>query len=431
MQSKEVNVAGQDRSTDFLDVQWSTDGANWETIASFCGADVRHATWDFYRIPLGDKLAGKVFQLRFLAHGEGRAQIAWAVDCIGISEKTDADAPQGVRLADYSDDKPTLTWQNTLEAWDASYVVNSSIEFPKNAGSEGKPVMMAIDLPAERIKAHAGEYISGVSAFIFDDPAIIKNDSEVEAVVFADGKEVGRGSFIPPFDQVCAATAWLDEPVRIEEGKTYRVAVNLASYDAGNAPMYYESEPDFFITGVTDLFSEDGGVTWQTMESALPGSSCIWSIHADITATPEASGMQKDAEIIGYNVYRDGVKINDGVIYSPYMRFTDEAPLAKASYTVQAFYRDGRVSEMSAPFLFDASTLSVGHVQAEHASFTVMPGAILLGGDYTGARLYDVSGKAVAASAGATIDTAALPAGIYLLKINAAYRTYVHKVIVR
>lgn len=432
VQSKEVNELGQDRSSDFLDVECSTDGANWETLASICGADARHAVWNFQRIPLGEKLAGKVFQLRFNARGKGKAQIAWAVDCIGISDKMEAEAPQGVRIADYADGKPTITWQNTMKAWDASYVVNSSIEFDKNAASEGKPVMMAIDLSPEKLKAHVGEYISAISAFLYDDPSIIKNDSKIEAIVFADNKEAACASFTAPFDVVGSSTAWLDHPVLIKEGVTYRIAVNLAKYDAGNAPLYYQSTPESFKPGVTDLFSEDGGATWQTMNDALPGSACIWSIHADITATPEdAAGLQKDTEIIGYNVYRDGVKINDGVVYSPYMRFTDEAPVDKASYTVQAFYRDGRVSEISAPFEFDAATLSVGEVQGYATSFTVIPGAILLSADCTGARLYDISGKAMAIADGSSIDTTALPAGVYLLRINVADRIFVHKLIVR
>lgn len=432
IQSKEVNEAGQDRSTDFLDVEYSIDGANWETLASICGADTRHAIWDFHRIPLGEKLAGKTFQIRFNAHGQGKAQIAWAVDCIGISDKMDAEAPQGVRISEYTDGKPTFTWQNTMKAWDVSYVVNSSIEFDKNAASEGKPVMMAIDLYPEKLKAHVGEYISAVSAFLYDDPSIIKNDSKIEAIVFADNKEAARATFTAPFDIVRSSTAWLDHPVLIKEGVTYRVAVNLAKYDAGNAPLYYQSAPDSFKPGVTDLFSEDGGATWQTMNDALPGSACIWSIHADITTTPEdASDLQKDAEIIGYNVYRDGVKINNGVIYSPYMRFTDEASVDKASYTVQAFYRDGRVSEISAPFEFDATTLSVGGILKDATSFTVAPGAILLNGDCTGARLYDVSGKVIAIANGSSIDTTSLHAGVYLLRINVSDRIFVHKLIVR
>lgn len=432
LQSKEVNEAGQDRSTDFLDVDYSIDGSNWETLASICAADVRHAVWNFYQLPLSEKLAGKIFQLRFNAHGQGKAQIAWAVDCIGISDKMEAEAPQGVRISEYTDGRPTITWQNTMKAWDASYVVNSSIEFDKNAASEGKPVMMAVDLSPEKLKAHVGEYISGVSAFLYDDPSIIKTDSKIEAIVFADNMEVARASFAAPFDIVRSSTAWLDHPVLIKEGVTYRVAVNLAKYDAGNAPLYYQSAPDSFKPGVTDLFSEDGGVTWQTMSDALPGSACIWSIHADITATPEdVAELQKDTEIIGYNVYRDGVKINNGVIYSPYMRFIDEAPVEKASYTVQAFYRDGRVSEISAPCEFNAATLSVGGIQEDTASFTVSPDAILLNGDFTGARLYDVSGKIIAIADGSSIDTTSLPTGVYLLRINVADRIYVHKIIVR
>lgn len=429
VQSKEANEFGQDRTTDFLDVECSTDGATWEKVSSICAADALHAKWNFYQIPLGDKLAGKVFQLRLNAHGEGKAALTWSVDCIGISEEMKADAPQGLRMAAATDKQVTLTWQNTKKAWDANYVINSSVETDDCFANEGQPIMMAIDLTADKIAAHAGEYISAVSAFLYDNPAVTQNSSKIEAKVFCDGKEAGSGDFTAPFDRIYASTAWLDAPVLIEAGKTYRVAVNVVSCDPANTPVYCQKVPEF-IAGVTDLYSEDGGATWQSLEKTVPGTSCIWSIHADITATPaDASGLQKDPEIMGYNVYRNGEKLNTEVIYAPYMRFTDESAPAKATYTVQAFYHDGRVSPLSAPFEYDAS--SVKGIQAEPVIYSVQPGVILLEGDYDSARLYDMRGIAVASGHGASINTNGLPAGIYVLRITAADRFYIHKVPVR
>lgn len=430
VQSKEANELGQDRTSDFLDVEYSLNGADWETLMSICAADAQHAMWNFYQIPLGDKLAGKVFQIRFNAHGEGKACLTWSLDCIGISDKMEGETPEGLRMTAYNGEKLSLTWKNTMKAWDATYVINSSVETDACAANEGKPVMMAVDLTPEKLGAHAGEYISAVSAFIYDNPAVTAKSSQVEAIVYADNQEVGRGTFEAPFDHIYSSTAWLVNPVLIEAGKTYRVAVNLASYDSGNTPMYYQSVPEF-IPGVTDLFSEDGGKNWQSMEKAIPGSNCIWSIHANITTDPaDASELQKDPEIMGYNVYRNGEKINSQVVYAPYIRFTDNAPLDKASYTVQAFYHDGRVSPLSAPFEFEAS--SVEGVAADRPEFSILPDRIVLGGEYDSAVLYDTTGMCVARTSGsASINTEALPAGVYMLRINVADRVYVSKLLLK
>lgn len=441
VRGQEANKFGQDRSTDFLDVEYSTNGYNWTVLKSICAKDIEHSKWNFYKIDLGDKLAGKVFQIRFNAHGEGKAQLTWAVDCIGVNDKAEAEAPEGLRLVSRSDKGVELTWQNTMSAWDVSHMINSYVEADASAANQGEPIMMAIALQPDKLRAHEGEYISAVSAFIFDDPTAFSDASRVEAVVFEDGKEVARSSFEGPFNTVVSSTAWLPRPVKIEAGKTYRVAVNLTRYDANNAPMYYQNVADC-VPGVTDLFSEDGGSTWTSMRDAYasmyPGAdqesqrrlgNCIWSIHANIVADPsDASNKQKDAQIIGYNVYRNGEKINPDVVYAPYIHFVDANPLDKAVYTVQAFYRDGRVSPMSAPFEYDAS--SVREVaDAVAPAVSVEQGMIRISGGFDSASLFRMDGVKVAmVRGGDSIATGDMQAGVYVLRINAGNRVYVHKI---
>ena len=215
-QIKEVNELGQDRSTDFLDVQYTLDGKNWETIETICAADMDHAKWIFHKVDLGDKLAGKIFRLRFNAHGEGKAQLMWALDCIGINDVTDAPQPTGLRAEKMSEGNISLTWQNTMGAWDLSHVINSYVEYSRAIGNEAAGLMAAVDMDSDRIRSHAGEYISGVSAFIYDAPEMEYTPTEAEAVIFEDGVEVARGRFCHSFDKVISSTAWLDSPVLIQ-----------------------------------------------------------------------------------------------------------------------------------------------------------------------------------------------------------------------
>lgn len=444
VRSQEANSLGQDRSTDFLDVEYSTDGRTWKVLKSICAKDMQHSKWNFFKLDLGKELAGKVFQFRFNAHGEGKAMLTWAVDCIGVSDKTTEAAPEGVRMVSRTDKGVELTWQNTISTWDVSHMINSYVEAALSAANQGDPIMMAVDLKPEKLQAHAGEYITSVSAFLYDDPAAFSDPSRVEAVVYEDGKEVARTAFDGPFNTVVSSTAWLPRPVKIEAGKTYRVAVNLARYDANNAPMYYQNTPDC-VPGVTDLFSEDGGATWTSMydayQSMYPGDdqegwrnmgNCIWSIHANIVKDPaDASGKQKDAQIIGYNVYRNGEQINKDVVYAPYLHFVDAAPLDKASYTVQAFYRDGRVSDMSAPFDYDASSVE-SIVDTPAPIVYVEQGAIRISGNFDRASLFNMGGVRVAtAKSGASIATGDMPAGVYVLRINAGNRVDVRKIVLK
>ena len=442
-QIKEVNELGQDRSTDFLDVQYTLDGKNWETIETICAADMDHAKWIFHKVDLGDKLAGKIFRLRFNAHGEGKAQLMWALDCIGNNDVTDAPQPTGLRAEKMSEGNISLTWQNTMGAWDLSHVINSYVEYSRAIGNEAAGLMAAVDMDSDRIRSHAGEYISGVSAFIYDAPEMEYTPTEAEAVIFEDGVEVARGRFCHSFDKVISSTAWLDSPVLIQDGKSYRVAVDILAHDSENAPMYYQNT-DEAVAGVTDLFSEDGGKTWQTMretyDNLYPGDdeeslralgNCIWSIHANITSEGEkvADDITKDSEIIGYNVYRDGERINKSVVFAPYMRYDDKDAPKKAEYQVEAYYRDGRVSPLSEPLKIDMS--GVCSITANDVKVTREGSDIIISGDFRRATLIDMSGKRVISTSASRISTATLPAGVYVLQVSDGVNDTLVKIMVR
>ena len=435
-----VNSSEQNLSTDYLDVEYSTDGENWQLIRSLNAAELKTFAWNFFTTEMPAELAGKMFRIRFNAHGNGTATLKWNVDCIGIKDKLEGDVPAGLKVTQGSDGEAELAWMNSIGTYEVSYLGNSNILTDYCTGSEGTPLTVAIDPTPEMMAAYEGSYISSVSAFIYDNPALATNQpTKAEAIVYVDGEAVSRGTFARTFNQPYSSTVMLEEPVKIESGKQYRIAVRIFDYDAKQTPVYYQSTDDF-IAGKTDLYSEDEGKTWNRLSDFYTSSDevvlgkCIWPIRANITSGAVTEEIKElDSELLAYNVYRNGEKLNEGAVYAHAQHFTDPTPTDGASYTLQAFYKDGRVSAISEPVTF--TRVGIGHISVDEdapMAFRMTDNAIELAGTADRAVLFNLDGIRVASvSGGQSLHTTALPSGTYLLQVTAGGHTEVHKVIVR
>lgn len=410
-----VNTMLQDFSTDRLDVEATTDGREWTTLASVSASDLTSGQWYNLHLDLGDKYAGKVFRLRINAHGEGKAQVNWNIDDIVIGDALTGEAPAGL-IWQQDDNTLRLMWHNAFGMHDVSYLDNSNILWDYNVGNLGEPLIGAIELTSDMLKPYVGQYISAVSTFLFDDVTIPQDEpTKAEAIVYADGKEVARGQLDGPFFTVEQALAHLDNPVLITEGVTYRVGVRISDYAYQQAPMYYQAS-EATIAGLTDLYSEDEGRTWKNASDDVvsdqnPNGYCIWPIRAHITPASDSDVQPMDEAPVYFNVFRNGVQINPGAIYEPHPWFVDPSPLTSASYTLQAYYKNGVISPMSEPVTIDFTSvrqvtftlgISVGH------------GTITINGDCDGARLIDMSGKVIASTSGNSLS--GIAPGIYILQ---------------
>ncbi|MDE6010709.1 MAG: T9SS type A sorting domain-containing protein [Muribaculaceae bacterium] len=427
-QMRLVNTPDQDLATDYLDVEASTDGREWITVGTINAAEVTPAVWHTAHFDLGEKLAGKLFQLRLNAHGEGIGQLLWSVDEIAVADKFEGEQPDGLRFR--ADEKQMkLMWHNNLGMHDLSYVANSSILWDFNAGNEGDPMISAIELSSDMMEPFAGEYISAVSTFIFDDPNVAQPvPTKAEAIVYVDGEEVARTPFDSQFDVPEQSVVWLENPVLIESGKTYRVGVRISDYDPDQSPMYYQAAPGM-IEDVTDLFSEDDGRTWDSASDFLvseenPDGLCIWPIRAHIS--PEPVKATEASDVIFFDVFRDGEKINEGNVYEPHPYVTVPYPY-EGVYNVQAHYKGGMISPLSDP-------VKITHGSGvKEVSFTLGVstghGTIAISGDCKGATLYDMSGRVVAATAGNHFN--GIPAGVYILNAMLDNGTETYKIVVK
>lgn len=431
-----VNIADQDLTTDYLDIEYSTDGENWNLIKSLRASDMSAYNWRFVHAPIEGDLSGKPFQIRFLAHGQGRAMLKWNVDCVCLNNEYAGNQTDEAKAIKGDDGKVKIMWHNSLNAYELSRINNTNVLTDYCTGSEGVPLITAVDLKADDVANHVGSYISAVSAFIFDNPYIETTmPTQAEAIVYVDGQEQTRQKFTRAFDEPVSTTVTLANPVKIETGKKYRIAVRIFNYDPLQTPIYYTASTEY-EPGHTDLFSEDEGKTWQWLSDVYTSSEdpyigkCIWPIRAHVTEQPMTMGdNQLNQELIGYNLYRNGEVINDGLIYAAHPFYTDDSYVEGATYSVRTFYKDCTVSDLSLPVSVSTSSIDgIGKGIAYKVS--AADGQLSISGDYDNATVYDASG-AVVGSASSDITLSHLPQGIYMLRINSGGKVMVEKIVIR
>ncbi len=431
-----VNTSDQDLSTDWLDVEASDDGRNWVKVASIHASETVPYVWHTLHVDLGEQLGGKVFQVRLNAHGEGVGQLIWMVDDIAIGNELMGEQPTGLRYDLVGNDVKVM-WHNSLGMYDLSYLDNSAILWDYNVGNESKPLIGAIELGSDMIKPFDGEYITAVTTFLYDDPSIEQAaPTTAEAIVYVDGEEVARAKFDSDFNTVEQAVAWLDTPIAIEKGKTYRVGVRISNYAYEQAPMYYQAASTS-VAGRSDLYSEDDGRTWHNASEVVvsdvnPNGFCVWPIRVHISSpipaqiSPEPVAETEASNVLYYDIFRDGVKINVGNIYEPRPWFSIPAPF-EGIYTLQAHYKGGVISPMSEPL--DLTDVNGIEQVRFTLSVTTGHGTVTINGDCMGATLYDMSGKVVATTKGNSFS--GIAGGVYILKANTQTGTETYKLFVK
>lgn len=436
MKANVVNLPDQDLTKDFLDIEYSFNGEDWTVLKSYHAADLKLGMWNNYILPLPQDLFGKQFQLRVNAHGT--AMIKWYIDNIGISDKFWTDEPKGLRAISADENKVELIWKNSINTYEISYLENSNVLTDYCTGSEGQPLISAIELTEQALAPHLGEYISSVSSFIFDNPNLATSlKTKAEAIIYVDNEIASRENFNYEFNYPYTSTVVLSSPVKIETGKTYKVAIRIYDYDQSQTPLYYQAS-DNFIAGKTDLYSEDEGETWQKLSDFYTGEKevlgkCIWPIRANITT--EASTERElllDPDLLAYNIYRNGELLNESAIYAAHPHFIDANPLPDASYTVQAFYINGLISPQSDGL--HINTASAKNIDGKR-SISVYPNpatdVIHIYGNFDNAQLINLKGQKVTVAKDSEIQVSDLNAGIYFLNINTGNTVETHKIIIK
>ena len=128
------------------------------------------------------------------------------------------------------------------------------------------------------------------------------------------------------------------------------------------------STTDDEVESFTKIENIDGNApyAWTKISFAVPSgtqyfaircvsSLCMAMLVDDITYTP-AEGEMGDLNIVGYNIYRDGVKLNEVPVAEP--TYTDAVePNTSYQYQVSVVYEEGE-SKLSAPFVLSTTTIN-------------------------------------------------------------------------
>ncbi len=203
-------------------------------------------------------------------------------------------------------------------------------------------------------------------------------------------------------------------------------------------PSYLEQIEIWYSTGSTDPadFVQIEGVggavpnAWTEYDVKLPAGAKRFAIRScaegsfmlmidDVTYSP--AGAINDIQLLGYNVYRDGVKLNDALLEE--CEFTD--PTVEAAkiynYVVTAVYNRGESGASNTVVINDLS--GIESIYGTALTITATRGAIVV----TGAvghdvAVYTVDGKTIYSGAGAAKTVIPAPQGIYVVKAGPAVK---------
>lgn len=224
---------------------------------------------------------------------------------------------------------------------------------------------------------------------------------------------------------------WAISPVLTGEAQT--ISFFAKSYSTANP----ESMEILYSTGSLDPADfiilrdvEEVMGSWTKYEAELPEGAKYFAIRSyaadafmlmidDVTFTPEPGALS----LTGYNVYRDGVRINDAPVEEP--AFTDaDATDGEHVYHVTAVYDKGE----SVPISVSVVKSGIAGVEASAVTVSVVDRSIVVtGAEGLPVAVYTVDGKTLCSVAGQAKTVVPVPTGIYIVKAATAVRKVIVK----
>ncbi len=432
-----INSEDQQMDKDSLSIDVTVDkGASWTEVKTMSFKDLPWNEWSMQTADLSPWVAGKLFQVRLRKHGQGVAQYYYTMDLFKIGTTPEKEAPTGLTGQVTANKQFDLIWKNTSGAYQLNHI-NSYFQMSLTVGNEGKELIAANSFDTEDLRIYKGKYITSVSAFINHYELEDSKETHASVVIFEDGVLIHEQ---PMQDIVYNEynTVVLDKAILVDATKELKVGLKIFDYDERQLPIIYQNTLAY-LPGKSDLYSEDGGRTWKRLSdyyAAIEGREtdgyCCWDITANITdeATISATDLCQDADLLAYNVFRNGEQITDELIDKRASRFTDEQPADNTYYEVVAYYSDGSVSDVSNRYVI-GNLSSVRKVDTDNG-ICIYPNPatdyICIAGTFDSATLLNINGQPVASTTKATLNLSGLPAGVYFLRVESSGNVYTEKI---
>lgn len=223
-----------------------------------------------------------------------------------------------------ADQPATMTWANGKHADDIGM-------------TDGGIFYAGVKWDAYDIAAYRGKRISSVSV------QLVNPVQYIALFIQKDGKQIYKKQYKGDFKFDGTLTAIpVDEDIRILPGHEYMFGFEIKS-DAGVQPLGIDDSKAVLDKG--DLLSIDGEKWFSAAISGIEGN---FNINVDLTPTDIT-----EEKPMGYNVYRNGVKVNSSLITS---QSYDDVLSATGTfaYTVTSVYKNNGESAESKPVNVEA-----------------------------------------------------------------------------
>lgn len=308
--------------------------------------------------------------------------------------------------------------------------------------ADGQTMYAAIGWDSTRLNEYRDLYLVGIEFFIGNDVEelsgiVYLNDTFCMEVPMRDRIREAEWNTLM-FDQYIP----MDQPMEVVTGYKVRyseAATAVAAYDRGPA-----------VRGFGDLMSADGQQWTILSGNGIDANWCINGLVVkkrdleEAAKTAMATGITPKVKVMslsslglkeparlentkatseslklrGFNIYRDGVKLNDNILTG--YTYTD-TPVAVGGYdyTISAVYDDGE--QESDPFYIEVGgSANEGETQAAHLRVYPNPASerLFVDGEYASAELLSLSGKIMQSFSvpSSELSLEGLESGVYFLR---------------
>lgn len=324
----------------------------------------------------------------------------------------------------------------------------------------GSPVSAVIGWDSAMLAPYGDYYVVGMEFFIGDGV------TSIDALVYLNDTLAYR----IPFNDRIRESEWntilFNTPITMKQDKELVIGYEV-SYEGTESPAaIYDFGPA--TDGYGNLLSVDGGQNWLTLTSV--GVDANWCINALVVRSrdletgkdgsflyhgepvvmkrgqdaaavkllplgAEVKASSSSVKLLGFNVYRDGEKLNEEVLNT--FSFVDEnVPEGFYEYSVSAVYGDD--DEISGdPEYIDLTEMAGEGLQEAMLLLNVYPNPatdwVGVKGDYSVVDIYTVAGVHVARHQGLErIPLSGLQPGVYMFNFTLFNGSHVTcKVVVR
>lgn len=416
---------------DTLKVEIS-DGDNWRVVKEYLGTR-KETTYGIESLDLSELAKGKLFQIRFRVVGTGDSRI-WDLDNIRVDNIKQTGLAADDIIGIIKGDSALLAWKNPTGAYELSY--EQTPLYDNAIGNEGTPFIAAIAYDDKDLELYKGLYLSSITAYINQN--VPDQELKLGLAIFEDGIKTTQD--IQSFTPNTWNTFVLDQPILIDGTKSLTFGIDVITHSPQEIPIGTDSNENYIpvIDGKGNIYSEDGGLTWDKLSNYTNQYTNLplrnnWSIAGNLTTSANPSMLpEKDENIAGYTLYRNGEKITDKLLYLP--QFVDSTATELDTYVVKAYYLDeGLFSPESKEYILKTTNGIFNNSSDNELIVYPNPATeyIRIEGEYNKATLMDVSGKVISTTPSNTIiPVNNLPEGMYLLEVTTLKGKEVHKVVI-